>query len=91
LKNTRNLSKFVNYRKTKSLFELYDKLSLFDAIEWVQGDIIDVPTLEHAFKGIDYVYHSAALISFDPKNEDLLRKTNIEGTANIVNFVLPKE
>jgi nucleoside-diphosphate-sugar epimerase len=30
------------------------------------------------------VYHSAALISFDPKNEDLLRKTNIEGTANIV-------
>jgi hypothetical protein len=30
--------------KTKSLFELYDKLSLFDAIEWVQGDIIDVPT-----------------------------------------------
>jgi uncharacterized protein YbjT (DUF2867 family) len=45
---------------------------LFDAIEWVQGDIIDVPTLEHAFKGIDYVYHSA-LISFDPKNEDLLQ------------------
>jgi uncharacterized protein YbjT (DUF2867 family) len=42
-------------KKTKSLFELYDKLSLFDAIEWVQGDIIDVPTLEHAFKGIDYV------------------------------------
>jgi thioester reductase-like protein len=41
-------------------------------------------------KGIDYVY-SAALISFDPKNENLLRKTNIEGTANIVNFVLPKE
>jgi nucleoside-diphosphate-sugar epimerase len=24
------------------------------------------------------------------KNENLLRKTNIEGTANIVNFVLPK-
>jgi uncharacterized protein YbjT (DUF2867 family) len=39
----------------QSLFELYDKLSLFDAIEWVQGDIIDVPTLEHTFKGIDYV------------------------------------
>jgi hypothetical protein len=39
----------VNYRKTKSLFELYDKLS-FTVIEWVQGDIIDVPTLEHALK-----------------------------------------
>jgi nucleoside-diphosphate-sugar epimerase len=35
------------------------------------------------------MYHSAALISFDPKNEDLLRKTNIEGTANI-KFCLAK-
>jgi uncharacterized protein YbjT (DUF2867 family) len=37
--------------KTKSLFELYDKLSLFDAIEWVQ-DIIDVPTLSTHLKGL---------------------------------------
>jgi dihydroflavonol-4-reductase len=76
--------------KTKALFQLYDKSSLFDTIEWIHGDIIDVPSLEHAFKGIDYVYHSAALISFDPKDEDILRKTNIEGTANIVNFCLAK-
>jgi nucleoside-diphosphate-sugar epimerase len=61
---------------------------LFDAIEWVQGDIIDIPTLER-IKGIDYVYHSAALISFDPKTKAWC-KTNIEGTANIVNFFLPK-
>jgi nucleoside-diphosphate-sugar epimerase len=32
------------------------------------------------------VYHSAALISFDPKRRPTT-KTNIEGTANIVNFV----
>jgi nucleoside-diphosphate-sugar epimerase len=30
------------------------------------------------------------LISFDPKDEDLLRKINIEGTANIVNFCVAK-
>jgi nucleoside-diphosphate-sugar epimerase len=47
LKNTRNLSKFVNYRKNKSLLS-FITIILFDAIEWVQGDIIDVPTLEHA-------------------------------------------
>ena len=34
------------------------------------------------------MYHCAALISFDPKDEKQLRKTNIEGTANIVNFCL---
>jgi nucleoside-diphosphate-sugar epimerase len=92
LKKYAQFIKIRQLSKKQSLYlSFYDKLSLFDAIEWwVQGDIIDVPTLEHAFKGIDYVYHSAALISF-VKKEDLLRKTNIEGTANIVNFVLPKE
>jgi dihydroflavonol-4-reductase len=72
--------------RTKNLFNLYKKSDLFDAIEWIQADITDVPSLEKAFIGIDYVYHCAALISFDPKDEDLIRKTNIEGTANIVNF-----
>jgi nucleoside-diphosphate-sugar epimerase len=74
--------------KTKNLFNLYKKPDLFDAIEWIQADITDIPALEKAFIGIDYVYHCAALISFDPKDEDLIRKTNIEGTANIVNFCI---
>jgi nucleoside-diphosphate-sugar epimerase len=74
--------------KTKSLFLLYNKEGLFSKIEWVQGDIIDVPSLETAFKNVTYVYHCAALISYDPDDENELRKTNIEGTANIVNFSL---
>ncbi|MFV5687712.1 NAD-dependent epimerase/dehydratase family protein [Flavobacterium sp. ZT3R25] len=74
--------------KTKNLFHLYKKPHLFDAIEWIQADITDVPALEKAFEGIDSVYHCAALISFDPKDENLIRKTNIEGTANIVNFCI---
>lgn len=76
--------------KTISLFSLYKKESFFEKIDWVQADIIDVPSLESAFENIDYVYHCAALISFDPKDEDLLRKINIEGTANIVNFCISK-
>lgn len=80
-----------NIEKTKSLFLLYKKESLFEKIEWIQADIIDVPSLEIAFENIDYVYHAAALISFDPKDENLLRKINIEGTANIVNFCIAKE
>lgn len=79
-----------NIQKTKSLFQHYDKLALFDAIEWVHADILDIPSLEHAFATITTVYHCAALISFDPKDENLLRKINIEGTANIVNFCLAK-
>jgi dihydroflavonol-4-reductase len=83
--------KLVTIEKTKSLFSLFDKASLFEKIDWIQADIIDIPSLEIAFESVEYVYHCAALISFDPKDEAILRKTNIEGTANIVNFCIAKK
>ncbi len=79
-----------NIQKTNDLFSLYKKEALFKKINWVQADIIDIPSLEKAFENVDYVYHCAALISFDPKDEELIRKTNIEGTSNIVNFCIDK-
>lgn len=78
----------VGIEKTRSLFKMYNKASLFEKIEWIQSDILDIPSLGPAFLNVDYVYHCAAFISFDPKDEAILRKTNIEGTANIVNFCL---
>ncbi len=62
--------------------------ALFDAIEWVQADILDIPLLSEAFKDITYVYHCAAFVSFEPDKYQLLRQTNIEGTANIVNLCI---
>lgn len=79
-----------NIQKTKALFQWKNQSVLFEKINWIQGCITDVPSLEEVFKNIDYVYHCAALISFDPKDEEKLRKINIEGTANIVNFCLAK-
>lgn len=77
-------------QKTKSLFTLHKKENVFEKINWVQADILDIPSLEIAFENINYVYHCAAFISFDPKDEKIVRKTNIEGTANIVNFCIAK-
>lgn len=77
--------------KTKSLFELYKKGDLFSKIEWIQADILDIPSLEIAFENVNYVYHCAGLISFNPDDENQLRKVNIEGTANIVNFCIDKK
>ena len=74
--------------KTKALFKMFDKENLFDKIEWIQADIIDIPSLAKAFANIEKVYHCAAMISFEPKDEVQLRKVNIEGTANVVNFCL---
>ncbi|MEY2692769.1 MAG: GDP-L-fucose synthase [Bacteroidota bacterium] len=74
--------------KTKVLFEKQHKLSLFEQIEWVQADITNLPQLEIAFQEINQVYHCAGSISFDPSDEEKLRKINIEGTANVVNLCL---
>jgi nucleoside-diphosphate-sugar epimerase len=71
--------------KVKNVFAFYNQTALFDKIKWVKGDITDIPSLEIAFENITHVYHCAALISFDPSDEDELRKINIEGTANVVN------
>ena len=74
--------------KVKSLFSKLSNSNLFEKIEWIKADILDISALMTAFQDIDYVYLCAALVSFDPKDEDLLRKINIEGTANVVNFCL---
>ena len=72
----------------KKVFSYYtpDYQNLVDKIEWVKADILHIPALETVFNGVDYVYHAAALISFDPNDFDTLQKVNIEGTANIVNL-----
>ncbi|KAA2219590.1 NAD-dependent epimerase/dehydratase family protein [Maribacter flavus] len=74
----------------KKVFAYYQNNpeTIFNQIEWVQGNILDVPSLEAAFLGIEQVYHAAALISFDPRDFKKLRKVNVEGTANMVNLCI---
>ena len=63
----------------------------FSKIEWVNGDILDIFSLEELFEGVDKVYHTAAMVSFEKDDRDILLKTNIEGTANVVNSLLEKK
>src|ERR1035437_197955 len=63
---------------------------LLKQIEWVNGDICDIYSLEDALEGIEFVYHCAAIVSFDPKDRDKMMRVNIEGTANVVNVSLLK-
>ncbi len=62
--------------------------SIIDKIEVKEADILDVPALEDAFENIDQVYHTAAIVSFNKKSIAQMYKTNIEGTANVVNVAL---
>ncbi len=54
-------------------------------ITWKDGDILDVMFLDELMREVDLVVHAAAIVSFAPKDRDIMFKTNIEGTANIVN------
>ena len=54
-------------------------------IEWIRGDLLDVFALEQALSQVETVYHCAGQVSFDPRDKTSLFKTNVEGTANLVN------
>lgn len=76
--------------EVKKVFSYYtaDAEDLFNKIEWLEADILDITSLGDAFKEVSHVYHVAAYISFYPEKYALLRKVNVEGTANIVNLSL---
>ncbi len=63
---------------------------IFDKVEWVDGDILDVVALEEAMEGIDTIIHSAAIVSFATRDRKEMYQVNVEGTANVVNMALEK-
>lgn len=77
-------------KEVKTIFSYYTNnvSGYFDRITWIRADITDIPSLEEAFVGVTHVYHTAALISFNPAAWESLKKINVEGTANIVNLCL---
>ena len=85
--------KSSNIDDVKNVFSYYfdDITPYFSKIEWVEADITDTPSLIKPFHGISYVYHCAAIISFHPKAYYKMRRVNIEGTANVVNFSIAQK
>ncbi|MFC3416398.1 NAD-dependent epimerase/dehydratase family protein [Algoriphagus hitonicola] len=54
-------------------------------VNWHEGELSDIESLESALEGMDLVIHSAGLVSFDPRDTDALLKVNVTGTTNLVN------
>ncbi len=73
--------------------EKRDQNPVFDAqtiasVDWFAGDLFDYSSLEKAAKGVDRVYHCAALVGFQAGQRDALYRTNVYGTAEVVNVCL---
>lgn len=78
-RNSSNLKVFEKYLNAPHLAE---------QVEWAEGDVLDVFSIEDALKGVEQVYHAAAMVSFEKSAVDRMKKVNIEGTANVVNACL---
>lgn len=58
------------------------------SIEWVEGDVRDIVSLEAAMDGVSAVIHCAAMISFVPEDAEAMMQVNAHGTANVVDAAL---
>ena len=67
-----------NLDAVKHVFSYYtdDYEILFNKINWKVADINDIPSLKEAFINITHVYHCAAVISFDKKDEKLQKNSS---------------
>jgi dihydroflavonol-4-reductase len=62
--------------------------TLYADIEWVEGDVLDIDTLEEAMQGCSHVFHCAAIVSYHPADRAEMYRVNTEGTANVINMAL---
>ncbi len=72
-------------RSTSNLDLISD---VYEKTEWIEGDILDIESLNALISNADYVIHSAAKVSYNPKDRKEVYQVNVEGTANIVNVCL---
>ncbi|GAA4742274.1 SDR family NAD(P)-dependent oxidoreductase [Flavisolibacter ginsenosidimutans] len=73
-------------RSSKLPFFIDQKI--WEKVEWVEGDVLDVVSLAEAMKGIDAVIHSAAVVSFTKDKRKEMYAVNVDGTTNVVNAAL---
>lgn len=76
--------------EVKRLFRFYteDADRLLERIQWIEAELSDYFALEEALRGVKQVYHSAAMVSFNPRESDKMLEVNTQGTAHLMNACL---
>jgi dihydroflavonol-4-reductase len=77
-------------RREKAVLPFYIPGEIFEKVEWITGDILDVVSLEEAMEGVDQVIHAAAVVSFLKADRKNMYQVNVEGTTNVVNIAIEK-
>ena len=77
-------------RCTRRTNSLIPDILLPCQIQWVEADMLDFFALENALTGITQVYHCAAWVSLKQADKKPMIRTNVTGTANLVNLCMEK-
>lgn len=72
--------------KVRALVLPGEKLNALEGLnlEIVEGNILDPQALERACAGVQRIFHMAALVGITADSIQLMRRVNIEGTANVI-------
>ena len=73
--------KCIDFDRDHRAFEGYD-------VELIKGNIANIESINAAFKDVDVVFHTAALISLVRKDKDIIRSVNVVGTKNVCELSL---
>lgn len=58
------------------------------AIQWIEGELLDTKCIRDALQDVDAIYHAAAYVSFDRRQREAIMDTNLHGTTNMVNLAI---
>ena len=81
-----------NTLQVRKTFAYYtdDADTLFQQIEWIEGELLDFQSICEVVDGCACVYHAAAVVSFSHRDRADMMRINAGGTANIVNVCIDK-
>lgn len=72
----------------RALVRNLQQVTQLEGVSYVEGDVLDVMSLEIAMEGVDVVVHAAAMVSFWEREKAQMMRVNVGGTENVVNMCL---
>lgn len=88
IKNLVEKGQQVRALRRSATLPFFIPAAVLNKVEWVEGDVLDMVSLQDAMEGADAVIHAAAIVSFSKQQRAAMYQTNIDGTANVVNAAI---
>ncbi|MBK6545526.1 MAG: NAD-dependent epimerase/dehydratase family protein [Saprospiraceae bacterium] len=81
------IQKLIAHKITTSALSRKQQLAL-EGLEWIQGDLLNPLSYEYKLQGIETIIHVAGYVSYQKEDRDLLYKTNVLATRDLINAAL---